>query len=283
MLQKCCCLLLLLFSLNCVANDKKPAKESTVFNETFSWQAQMGFSMGYSQQLLKGVEQTDITDFLQLSLLLDFYYKGFFIQSNQRRADTFNLGAEMGYQLKVEDNWEIDIISKAYIAGYVPKDLIDHAEKDIPSLNGLKERYFAGGIGLRYSRYLDDGYFSVDVAKLANSDGDKGWLIDTFYSHLIPYRNWDIYINAGVTFYSSKTVDYFYGIDEQEVTSSRAYYHPGAAAKAQLELFVQHPISESWTFNAGLSQSYYTANVTNSPLVDTRGTTQLMIGVLYVF
>jgi len=283
MLNKFCCLLLLLFSVSSLANEKKPENESTVFNETFSWQAQMGFSLQYSKDMLEGIKQSDIDDFINISLLLDFYYKGFFIQSNQRRADTFNLGAEMGYQLLVEDDWELDIISKSYIAGFIPADLIEQTGEENPALDGLKERHFGGGVGIRYSRYFSDGYLSLDIAKLNKTDGDKGWLIDAFYSQLNPYRNWDIYLNAGITLYSSATVDYYVGIDKSEVSDARYYYQPGPAAKIQFELFAQHPISESWTFNAGFSQSYYTANVTNSPIIDARGATQIMMGVLYVF
>ena len=276
-------MLLLLCSVSSFANTKKPSKESTVFNETFSWQAQMGFSLHYGEPMLKGVKQSDLMNYLNISLLFDFYYKGFFIQSDHRRADTQRLGAEVGYQLAVENDWEFDIISKSYISGFYPETIMDIADKNIPEIDGIKSRQIGTGLGIRYSRYYDDNYFSLDVANLSPLSDARGWIIDAFYSKLILYRNWDIYVNSGLTLYSPSTVDYYFGVDNNEINAHRAYYQPGAGAKLNFEIFAQQPISESWTFNAGFSQSFYTANITNSPIIDSQGATRIMLGVLYVF
>ena len=99
----------------------------------------------------------------------------------------------------------------------------------------------------------------------------------------MPYRNWDIYLNAGLTLYSSQVTDYYVGIDASEANEFRPQFTGQAGARIQFELFAQLPISESWTFNAGISQSYYSSNIADSPIVDSQGATQMMAGVLYVF
>jgi outer membrane protein len=134
MYKKLTYLLMLLLSVSSLANDKKPLNESTVFNETFSWQAQAGFSFGYASSIIDGVEQHDLTNYINISLLLDFYYKGFFIQTDHRRADTHTLGAELGYQLLVKEDWELDIINKSYLRGFNSEDLIKYADENIPIL-----------------------------------------------------------------------------------------------------------------------------------------------------
>jgi outer membrane protein len=272
-------LFLTLASVLVFAADPKHENETTVFDRTFSWQAMGGISGVYQQNYLKGVEQVEFADYLNISLLLDVYYKGFFLQSNHRRADAVTLGGEIGYELIIEDTWELDIIHKTYVQGYDPDVLIKNNNHDVPSLQGLKEREFGEGLGLRYSHFYESSILSVDLATISTN----GWVADVFYSHLIPYRNWDIYMGAGFTHYSEGVTDYFFGVNENEISEVRAFYKPGSSYKAQLELFVRHPISKSWSFNGGITQSYYSTSIKNSPLVDKQHLTQVMFGALYVF
>jgi outer membrane scaffolding protein for murein synthesis (MipA/OmpV family) len=277
------CFVLLITSVGTFAADPKHENETTVFDKTFSWQLMGGISGVYQQKLLKGNEQSEFGDYLNFSLLLDLYYKGFFIQSNHRRSDAVTLGGEIGYELIVEDSWELDIISKTYVPGYEPKEIIKNNNHDIPTLAGLKERNIGEGLGLRYSHFYDGAILSVDVATLTPLSHADGWIVDVFYSHLIPYRNWDIYLGAGLTHYSSKVTDYFFGIDQAEVSEARSFYKPYSSNKVQLELFARHPISNSWSFSGGITQSYYSAQIKNSPLIGKQHLTQVMLGVLYVF
>lgn len=284
---KCLLVLIALMLLNCAffsfANEKKPANETTVFNETFSWQAMGNISLIHNPSLLKGQDQEDALDYIGASLLLDVYYKGFFMQSNHRRASGLLQGAELGYQLVVTPEWELDIIGKTYISPYNPKDIIKNANKDIPTLAGLNERSAGNGIGLRYSRYHRNSVFSVDFSTLAPLSDTNGWLVDVFYSYVLPYRNWDIYLSSGYTHYSEKVMDYYYGVNSNEVTAARQFHQSDAGNRLQLELFVQHPITIKWSFSAGIAHSYYSKSIAQSPLVDTQHVTQVMLGVIYVF
>lgn len=276
-------ILLSIITFSTVANEKIPANETTVFNETFSWQAMANISAIYNPSLLKGQDQEDPFDYLGVSLLLDVYYKGFFIQSNHRRASGLLQGAELGYQLIVTPEWEFDLISKTYISSYSPKDIIENANRDIPTLNNLAERSSAEGVGIRYSRYHRNAVFSVDFATLAPLSDANGWVVDVFYSYVLPYRNWDIYVNAGYTHYSEKVMNYYYGVNSKEATRARPFHESDAGHRLQLELFAQHPISEKWSFSGGISHSYYSKSTIESPLVDTQHITQVMLGVIYVF
>jgi hypothetical protein len=272
-------LFLAFISISALAADPEHENETTVFNKTFSWQAMGGISTVYQQSALKDVQQSEFEDYLNISLLIDVYYKGFFIQSNHRRSDAVMLGGEIGYELIVEDNWELDLIHKTYLPAYEPSDLIKHSNHDIPTLEGLKDRGSVDGFGFRYSRFYKNAILSVDVAALNSS----GWLTDIFYSHLVPYRNWDIYLGAGFTHYSERVIDYYVGVNKNEVSKVRPLYQAGSGYKAQLEVFARHPISKSWSFNGGITQSYYSSSFRNSPLIGKQHLTQVMLGVLYVF
>jgi outer membrane protein len=276
-------LLLAVWSEKSLAADPKHDNVTTVFDKTFSWQVMGGISGVYDQSALKDVEQSEFEDYLDITLLFDLYYKGFFIQSNHRRSNAALLGGEIGYELIVEENWEIDIISKTYVPSYEPSEIIDNSNHEIPTLSGLKNRHSGEGIGLRYSRFYQNAVLSVDVASLIPLSRSKGWVADMFYSHLIPYRNWDIYLGAGLTYYSADVTDYFVGVNQDELTAVRPFYNPGSSYQAQLEVFAQHPISQSWSLNAGITQSYYSNTLKDSPLIGKQHLTQVMLGVLYVF
>jgi hypothetical protein len=272
-------LLLVFFSVSIYAADPQHKNETTIFDKTFSWQAMGGISGIYEQSLLKDNKQSELADYLNISLLFDVYYKGFFIQSNHRRSDTVTLGGEIGYELIVEDNWELDIIHKTYVPGYNPKDIIKNSHQEIPTLEGLKERNFGEGLGFRYSHFYEDSILSVDIAALST----EGGVVDVFYSQLVPYRNWDIYLGAGFIHYSKGVTNYFFGVDKNEVSEQRSFYKPGSSYKAQLEIFVRHPISKKWSFSAGITQSYYSTAIKKSPIVGKQYLTEVMLGVLYVF
>jgi len=276
-------LFLAVFSENALAADPKHDNVTTVFDKTFSWQFMAGVSGGYNQSPIKGDKQSNFYDYIHISLLFDLYYKGFFMQSNHRRSDAATLGGEIGYELIVNENWELDIISKAYVPGYEPSNIIDNNDHDIPTLSGLEDRDFGRGVGLRYSRFYQDSVLSIDLASLTSLSKAGGWVADVFYSHLKPYRNWDIYYGAGFTYYSSEVTDYFVGVNQDEVSNARPIYKAGSGYKAQLEVFAQHPISQNWSFNTSITQSYYSNTINDSPIIGKQHLTQVMFGVLYVF
>jgi outer membrane scaffolding protein for murein synthesis (MipA/OmpV family) len=251
--------------------------------DAFEWQLIVDLSLASKPVILTGVEQTEPWDYFQLGLLIDLSYKGFFLQSNARRSSTVIDGGELGYRLTVQNDWELDVILKSYIEGYDPSDIIKNQKNDIPQLAGLDERDFTGGIALRYSRFFDNAIFYIDIAAASADDDASGIIIDSFYSYLVPYRNWDIYFGAGLTYYDQALIDYYIGIDANEVTPDRPLHSADSSFRAQLEIYAQYPLSQSWSFNAGLTQTFYSNSIKQSPLVDKNKLTQLMIGVHYVF
>jgi|GEM_PF-647410 len=256
---------------------------SPIVKDDFDWQVLMDLSVGYDQVLLDGVKQTELLHYFKPALLIDISYKGFFLQTNQRRSAALLLGAEFGYQLFVKENWQVDIIAKAYMPGYDPANLIEYQDADEKLYSGLKERDATLGVALRYSRYFDNAIFTIDVANAYADDDAKGLIVDSFYSYLLPYRNWDIYLGAGLTYYDQTLVDYYIGINPDEVTENRSLYTANSGFRAQLEVYAQYPLSASWSFNAGITQSFYNDEIKDSPIVDKNKLTQVMLGVLYVF
>lgn len=264
-------------------NDNKP-----IVKDDFEWQFILDFSVVYDPNIIAGIEQDEFSHYFMPGLLVDISYKGFFLQTNQRRSSALLGGTEFGYQVIVEENWQLDLIAKAYMQGYDSQALIEHGGGDTELLSGLKERESTGGVAIRYSHYLQNALFSIDFAygnsgEDVNGDHVSGLIIDGFYSYLLPYKNWDIYFGAGLTYFSQDLVNYYIGVDSDEVTATRPAYTAKGGVRGQAEVYAQYPLSESWSFQAGITHSIYTNDVKKSPLVDTNQLTQVMLGVLYVF
>ena len=258
-----------------------------IVKDEFEWQFMAELSLVDTQELIAGIKQTEPWDYFRLGLLLDISYKGFFIQSNSRRSSTA-IGGELGYQITVQDDWQLDVLLKTYLNGFTPAEIIKNQKKNIPHLSGLDERDPIGGIALRYSHFFNDAVFYIDLASGRAYDSElkkftSGLIVDSFYSYLLPYRNWDIYFGAGLTYYEQALMDYYIGVDPNEVTNSRPLYEADSTFRAQVEVYAQYPLSQSWYFNAGITQSFYSSNIKESPLVNKNILTDVMVGVLYVF
>lgn len=270
-------LALLSLSLAADANDA-PEKDK----EVFTWQAMLGVAAVTNDSILKGNNNQDD---IAVSLLLDVYYRGFFIQSENRRFDARHNNASIGYRFIEEQNWEMDVLVKSYVVGFdeYGQDFPGNSDAPVNALRGIKPREYDGTIALRYTRFNDESIFWLDVGGNALDQQHEGWIVDTYYSYLIPVRNWDIYLGIGATIYSSEMVDYYYGIDRDEVTDFRPYYQGSLGARIQFEAMAQYPISQSWILRGGISQSFYSSSITDSPIVGSHIKPQASIEISYVF
>jgi len=284
-----CLLLSSPFSYGQETNDEQvnTANQPVIKNE-FEWQILLDLSLIYDPTIIAGIEQENLSDYLLPGLLVDISYKGFYLQTNQRRSHVLLGATELGYQLFIEDNWQLDLILKAYMQGFDSQSLIDHGGGDPELLVGLKEREVTIGAAIRYSQYFEDALFRLDFAYGSSGEDEKenhvgGLIIDSFYSYLLPYKNWDIYLGVGLSYFSQDIINYYIGVSPDEVLATRPEYEAEAGFRAQAEIYAQYPVSESWSFHTGITHSYFSSNVKDSPLVDTNQVTQVTLGVMYVF
>ncbi|MDU0353630.1 MipA/OmpV family protein [Paraglaciecola aquimarina] len=249
----------------------------------FSWNVTITGDIMSSQSILAGVNQEKFTEFLDISVFIDLYYKGFFIQTNKHRFGDYVNGAELGYELLVNEKYEIDLISKTYLPGFSSDTAELVYEREIPELAGIDEREFLSSQGIRYMGYLPSSVYWIDWAvNLLNSE-HRGWVIDGFYSYILQRRNWDINFGGGISLFSSNMNGYYFSVKPEEATQDRPVYDAGAGYRLQLEAFVQRPLSEGWLFNAGVTFSHYSKSISDSPIIDRQNALRAQIGVSYVF
>jgi len=269
-------------------DDTESSTEKSNDSGEFEWQIVLELSLVYDPKIIAGIKQEEPWHYMHPAIWVDLSYKGFFLQSNQRRASLALDGFELGYHIQEEEDWQLDVIIKSYMEGFDSESLIEYGGGNDSELKGLSERDSIGGIALRYSYYLDNALLTLDIASAhAGNDehGDhvQGFIFDSFYSHLVQHRNWDIYLGAGFTYYSQDIMDYYIGVSFGETNENRPEFTAEEGYRAQAEIYAQHPISTNWSFNTGITHSYFSSNVKDSPIVDENQVTQVMVGVLYVF
>ncbi len=257
------------------ANGQEIEEEKTKDSDKWLWDIQVNMGAGFYKHPLKYVEQDDTIDYLELTFSLDLYYKGFFIQSNRRRSSAAEI--DFGYQVFTSEDWAVDIILKSFFEDISQEDL------DKSNASHLSPRNEAIGIAMRYTHYLDDALITIDTATINIENSANGWALETFYSHLIPYRNWDIYLGAGITFLSADTVNYYVGINAKDARESLPNYRPGAAYAIETEAHAIYPLAEDWTLRLGITKSYLSDNLSNSPIGIRSNTTYFKLGFNYVF
>ena len=275
------------WTANCLAEDVSSPAEKLDANKgsEFSWDVTIAMDLVSDVYILRGSEQKQAIDFIDVAVLLDIYYRGFFIQTNKYRYGSYVDGLELGYELAVNDEFEIYLISKEYFPAFSVRQAGSRFETDdeIEELQGITERKYVSSQGIRYMRYLDNAVYWLDVAADIFEGYHKGWVIDGFYSYILQYRNWDINLGAGASFFSSQMNSYYFSVKPKEALDSRPVYDAGAGYRFQLEAFAQRPISESWMFSGGVTISHFSSSIANSPLVKRRNATRAQVGVRYVF
>jgi hypothetical protein len=262
--------------------DQAGSVSSSRGGNEFSWDISITIDMVYESTFIIGTEKKVALDFLELDLLIDVYYRGFFFQSNKHRYNRYDERVEIGYELAVNENYEIDLISKIYLTGFSASGLFDNGEP-IEELAGINPRKYLSSQGIRYRRYLPNAVYWVDVATNLFSNVHDGWVIDGFYSYILQRRNWDINLGAGASFFSNEMNNYYFSVQPEEATSSRPVYQAGAGYRLQVEAFVQHPLSEAWLFTGGVTLSHYSNSISDSPLVVRDNIIRAQVGVRYVF
>lgn len=253
-------------------------------SDELTWRVQFDIAFVSDPTELVGIKQDDTVDYLQPSIDLALFYKGFFIQSDRNGTGSRNRNAEIGYRFYESTNYELSVLAKGYLAGFDENDIYSGIldEEVVPELAGIDSRLSTTMAGFRYLYFSDDSIFSIDLANGIDKEAHTGWLIDTYYLHTFRHRNWDINAGLGATYLSEETNSYFYGVNEHESRPFRPIYSPNSGAIYTLELSAQRPISPSWIFNIGINVNHYSNSIFDSPLVARDTVVRFKVSVGYV-
>lgn len=264
-------LLVLLASLLCPAYAEESELQASLY---------AGGGVAFQQSFVKGLDRV-ISGKPLLFLMADVEYKGFFLESTDRRRGYGFSRDTIGYRLWQDDSSSIALIGSNVNGTIAEKNTVFFDNVTVPELAGINTRTADFMLALRWQKLHKQHYFSVDAGK--DIDYHYGYQGRAFYSYRQTLRNWDLYYNLGILYSSQQAVDYYFGIRPEEVTAGRPLYRAGAGYQLQLGLAAVYPLSEHLLFESGASVILFSRSYRDSPL--TEGATDKIgyLGVRYVF
>jgi MipA family protein len=185
----------------------------------------------------------------------------------------FFRGTRGSFRLAKSETYEFTVFGQARLDGYDPKDSA--------FLAGMDKRRISLDLGLAStwtSRKI--GQFELSVAADA-LDRSGGVEATASWNGLLRAGRWTFIPGASVSWKNADLADYYYGVRTGEALPGRPAYSPGAAVVPEVSMLATHPLGERWTLFARASHTWLPSEITDSPIVESDGSTGLFLGIGY--
>ena len=267
----------LLASFSAAASNRLYSDNTLMPTKGFSWDWTFGASSYIETPYLIGMPERHTG--IELDLTLSISYNNFYFDLDKSQLSG---GIILGYTLSEVDNWQFDIIGTQVQKGFDQTGLELYESTILPELVGIKTREYDFNVGLRLSKRFTDSQFSIELLNDI-SDAHDGWVLSSFFSHIIPWRNWEFRSAVGLNAYSPEFTDYDFGVSKDEATSVRPHYNANTSLSLVMELHAEYPLNENWIFLAGWMSTLYSDDIKDSPLIRQGYHHKAKVGVRYVF
>lgn len=223
---------------------------------------QVSLSFGVGTRTNPVVGRDDIP--LYVIPYLSYYGKRFFLESlepgvtlYESDAHTFNLIATPGFD-------------RVFFSRHDPQNILVPFAADAPSFAPRVEEEQTVTVGHPHTTYLAGPEwmfrhrnFIGQVSALYEVTGrHKGYEVRAAVSAPLIQSKQSLAINAGATWKSAATVDYYYGVQD--------LYNPDSALSPFIKLSYALPLSERWTLIAFVHYEYLDSTIVDSPIVTDR-------------
>ena len=165
---------------------------------------------------------------------------------------------------------------------YLPQSF-DASKSDHYSMRQLDDRYSTamGGAGYRIKTPVGTGRANISGDLLGNNQGFLGDLAYLYNFDLAPVQ---ITPGAGVMWASSSYNDYYYGVSGKESRKSGLHeYEAEDGWSPYVELSADCSLDENWHLFLNSRVTFLNGEVTDSPMVNEKSTTNMTTGVRYDF
>lgn len=235
---------------------------------------------GYQRAIIGALDQS-VNGRLLLNLSADVTYHNFFIESDERRNVLRYGSGIIGYHLWQQDDASLALIGTGYHQAIGPDLTTAFGKQHITELEGLKLRDSDFLVGLRYQRFWGQHYWAIEVGQ--DIESHYGQQLRLLYSYRQPWRNWDLYYNAGMSFSTARVVDYYYGVRPAESLIGRPVYQAGAGQQLHFGVSALYPLSTNWLLELGLAANLFSNAYTDSPLSSRNSECLSLVKFRYVF
>jgi outer membrane protein len=157
---------------------------------------------------------------------------------------------------------------------------------DSSELEGMDDREWSVDGGAGVSWLTDIGLFGVTFVTdlLGRHNGQE---LDFSYTILFKWAGIDVIPSAGLRWKSANLVDYYYGVEADEIrfdgTVSRGAYEGNAAVDPYLQLAVRRKLGDRWSLLGAIQYEWFDSEITDSPIVEDDYEASFLLGVLYTW
>ena len=162
----------------------------------------------------------------------------------------------------------------------------NHSGYDDSSLTifkDMEDRDLDLGLGLRLAWSLGDGNIISSISNDIAGAHDS-YVAKLAYEHPFYIGRWAFEPEVGSMHYSKDYVDYYYGVRNQEVTSTRAAYEGDAATAYYTRLKVRYQATPNWQIFSEIGSRRFSDEIKDSPLTENKNNNGFaLLGVGYIF
>ncbi|NMR25814.1 MULTISPECIES: MipA/OmpV family protein [Pseudoalteromonas] len=184
------------------------------------------------------------------------------------------LGPEVKYNLHRGDEFTFDLTGSIRLDGY--------SADDDKFFTGMKDRDSTIDLGfaLEYELGPVDVGFSMAADVLGKHEGYQAGLT---FGHNFKFESTMLTPFIGLEYQSEELVDYYYGVRQEEVTTTRDFYQADAATQAVAGLRGMWWSGPHHRVIFRLEYSVLGSSIEDSPLVDGSNSYEFIMGYAYVF
>jgi MipA family protein len=228
---------------------------------------EVSVSLGYGTRTNPVAGRDDIPLFVVPHI--SYYGKRFFLESlepgvtlYESDAHTFNLIASPGFDRVFFSRSDLQNVVVP-LASVAPPGFGG-------GVQGEADEEVAFPVGRRHTTYLagpewmfrHDRFIGQVSALYEVTGRHKGYEVRAAVSAPLIQRKQSLVVNAGLTWKSAETVDYYYGVPD--------LYNPDGALSPFIKFNYSLPLSDRWTFTAFVHYEHLDGSIVDSPIVEDR-------------
>ena len=236
---------------------------------------------------------------------VSYYGERFFINDTSFgytlfESDThvFNLFATLSFDQVYFDRWNIRnfTLNDQGVAldggGFIPDNMSGSNDENNETpgsdvnfeidVDQIDDRNLALLSGIEYYYYTDSVFFNIQAIRDVSSVHNGSELrIAASYPWRFDKNHFEI--TFGGVWQSDRVVDYYYGLDSNEVPDSRLVYEASNTFSPVIKFDYKRKLSDHWSIYFFAHNKWFGDEITNSPLIDQNTSTTVFLGGVYHF